>query len=203
MLLWLTSVTAFAQDKKETRVDAAKVTALLKTYSKTSQEVAEKTIAQYGQPNEATATMLIWHNNGPWKRTVLHSEEVAHHFPMPHKDVLEQVIDLDVDPERYAKLAEYDGSVVLKRTEGEISARCDKEPMNFLALNLAHDIIEGKKSVDEAREFYAKTAARAMKGDMDPYTQKLNFDPDKNAGYKDGPAVGDVVKGMVSGDEKK
>ncbi len=201
--LWFTSLTAFAQDKKETRVEEATVTALLKNYSNTSQEVAEKMIKQYGQPHEATASMLIWHNNGPWKRTVLYSEEVAHHFPMPHKDVLEQFVDLDVDPKHYTALAEYDGSVVLKRTEGEISARCDKEPMNILALNLAHDIIEGKKTVEEAREFYAKTAARAMKGDMDPYTQKLNFQPDNSAGFKDGPAVGDVMKGMVGGEEKK
>jgi len=30
-----------------------------------------------------------------------------------------------------------------------IAARCDKEEPNFLAINLAHEIITGKRSVDE------------------------------------------------------
>ncbi len=197
------SVPSFAQDKKHQHVDETTVKELLKNYSKTSQEVAEKMIKMYGQPNEATASMLVWHNNGPWKRTVLHSQEIAHHFPIPHKDVLEQFVDLDVDPEHYTALAEYDGSVMLARTEGEISARCDKEPMNILALNLAYDIIEGKKTVEEAREFYAKTAARAMKGDMDPYTQKLTFSPDDNAGFTDSPSPIEAIQGMMSGEEDK
>ncbi len=34
-----------------------------------SQEVANTIIAKYGPPDEATASMLVWHNKGPWKRT--------------------------------------------------------------------------------------------------------------------------------------
>lgn len=49
--------------------------------------------------------------------------------------------------------------------------------MNFLALNLADDIVKGKRSVEDARQFYAKTAMEAMKGQMSLYTQKLQFSP--------------------------
>jgi hypothetical protein len=55
-------------------------------------------------------------------------------------------------------LARYDGSVIVERTKGEISARCDKEEMNFLAINLGNDVVTGKKDVDAARKFYADTA---------------------------------------------
>jgi hypothetical protein len=192
-----TAQQAKEQNKTQQKADAAEVKELLKGYSNTSREVAEKMIAQYGQPDEATASMLVWHNNGPWKRTVVHAEEVKHGFPMPHNDVLEQTVDLDVDPKHYSPLAEYDGSVVVKRTEGEISARCDKEAMNFLALNLAHDIIQGKRSVEEARKHYAQVAARAMKGDMDEYTQGLRFKPENNTGFRDAPAAGEVIRGLA------
>ena len=119
-------------------------------------EVARTMITKYGQPQEATANVLIWRNNGPWKRTVLINEEIPHEFPIPHVDVLEQVIDYRVDPEKFDELAEYDGSVIVERTRGEISARCDKEEANFLALNLANDIVTGEKDVAEARAFYAE-----------------------------------------------
>lgn len=39
----------------------------------------------------------------------------------------------------------------VERTRGELAARCDKEEMNYLALNLANDIATGKVDVDEAR----------------------------------------------------
>ncbi len=150
-------------------------------------EIAQTMIAKYGEPKEVTSTHLVWFNTGPWKRTVLHREEVPHEFPMRHTDMLEQFIDYRVPPSKFAELAEYDGSVVAQRTVGEISARCDKEEMNFLAINLAHEIATGKKSVKEAREFYAKTAMAFKKGEKSSYTQGLQFtlstggtgDPDK------------------------
>lgn len=159
------------------------------SWPQTPREVAMKTIAKYGPPQEATPTRLIWHNNGPWKQTILYREEVPHHFPIKHTDLLEQFVDYQVPADKFSDLARYDGSVIVERTKGEISARCDKEEMNFLALNLAHDVATGTKSVDEARQFYAKTAMAFMKGDKHPYTQGLQFrvakgntaDPDKPA----------------------
>lgn len=142
----------------------------------TPQEVARKTMAKYGPPNEATPTMLVWHNNGPWKRTIIYRDEVRHDFPKPHTDLLEQFIDYQVPLGKFDDLARYDGSVIAERTKGEISARCDKEEMNFLALNLANDVATGRRTVDEARRFYAETAMAAMNGDMRPYTQRLQFD---------------------------
>lgn len=60
--------------------------------------------------------------------------------------------------------------------------------MNFLALNLAHDVATGKKTVKEARAYYAKSAMDFMQGKMDPYVQELKFttggdtkDPDLQA----------------------
>jgi hypothetical protein len=93
---------------------------------------------------------------------------------------MEQFINYRVPPEKFDELAKYDGSVIVERTKGEISARCDKEGANFLALNLANDragqkerrrgaeVLRREKSVDEARKFYAETAQAMMKGEKPP-----------------------------------
>src|ERR1700730_5479015 len=47
-------------------------------------------------------------------------------------------------------LAVFDGSVLVDRTKGEMSARCEGEAANFLALNLADDIVHGRKDVESA-----------------------------------------------------
>ena len=155
---------------------ASGVNAMISSWPATPQDVARTTMAKYGPPNEATPTMLVWHDNGPWKRTIVYRDEVQHDFPKPHTDLLQQFIDYQVPLGKYDDLARYDGSVVVERTNGELSARCDKEGMNFLAINLAHDVASGKRSVEDARRFYTETAMAAMKGDMRPYTQRLQFD---------------------------
>lgn len=152
-------------------------------------KVAGEMIQKYGQPDGVTASRLVWTDKQPWKEIIVYREEVPHHFPIKHTDVLEQVIDYQVPPDKFDELAQYDGSVIAERTKGTLAARCDKEPMNFLALNLAHDVATGKKTVDEARQFYAQTAMAFMKGDKHPYTQKLQFDVPRRAGDPDQPAM--------------
>ncbi|MBC8064308.1 MAG: hypothetical protein H7Y17_05725 [Chlorobia bacterium] len=125
-------------------------------------KVAMKMIDKYGQPNEATKHRLIWWDNGPWKYSILENVEIPHDFPMPHKDMLRQVINYKVMPDKVDDLSSYDGSVIFDRTPGELSARCDKEEANFLAINLAHDVVTGKRSVKDARKFYAMTIKASM-----------------------------------------
>lgn len=152
---------------------AAKQT--IAAWPQTSREVARKMMREYGEPDGVTDTMLIWHENGPWLRTIVHRDEVRHNFPMPHGDVLEQFIRYEVPVDKFDDLARYDGSVVAYRTNGELSARCDTEGANFLALNLARDIIDGERTVDEARAHYARTMHRVMEGEQPEYVQGLQF----------------------------
>ncbi len=142
--------------------DQAMVERIISGWKAKPQEVARTVISKYGLPQEATAMRLLWHNNGPWKSTELVNEEIPHNFPKPHPDMLKQTISYQVSPDKFDELAEYDGSVIVERTKGEIAARCDKEEANFLALNLANDIVTGKKSAKDARKFYAE-AVREMK----------------------------------------
>lgn len=161
---------------EETLVSGETADQILGTWPEEPTEIAEDMIDKYGQPDEILSSKLLWRNTGPWKRTELYRDGVPHNFPKEHTDYLEQTIDYRAPPETYDELAEFDGSVYPNRTSGELSAKCDKEAMNFLAINLANEIIVGKRSVEEARNDYALTAMKFMMGASPDYTQEFQFE---------------------------
>ena len=164
-----------SKGKMDTRANAKSIIA---SWPEASRMAAMDMIQKYGQPQEVTATMLLWRNNGPWKWTKVTKETIQHDFPMSHPDLLEQAINYRAPIDKYDDLARYDGSVIVERTKGEMSARCDKEGANFLAINLGHDVATGKKTSEEARTYYAAAIKRFMSTkEMDPYMQKLQFQP--------------------------
>ncbi len=131
----------------------------------------------YGPPNEATPTRLLWYGAGPWVRMEVTADHVAHDFPTPHVDYFTQYVAYRVPPARAADLAEFDGSVLVDRTAGLLGSRCDHEAMNTLTLNLAVEIVEGARTVAEARDVYAQTAAAYTMGRDAPYAERLQFAP--------------------------
>jgi hypothetical protein len=172
------------------QVDSAAVKDILSSWPEVSREAATTTINKYGLPNEASATRLIWHNNGPWRRTVIYSEEVPHEFPTPHHDVLEQYIPYCVPVEKVGDLAAFDGSVLIDRTKGEMSARCEGEEANVLALNHANEIVHGRKTVEQAREAYGEAMKERRAGQPPEVMQRLTFDvPAADTGVRDTPII--------------
>lgn len=150
----------------------------IESWPEVSKEAAQIVIEKYGEPDEATETELRWHQRGKWKRIVATREFNQHNFPAPHIDAVECVIDYHVPLGKVAALAEFDGSVAVERTTGEVSARCHDEEANFLALNLMHDIVTDKKTPQEAREYYAKEFADYRRKKATPYMHELRFAPD-------------------------
>lgn len=150
---------------------------ILSEWPEEASEAARLVIDQYGEPHEATDSELVWHGVGSWKRVVAQRAFWAHEFPAPHTDSVETFIDYKVPPEMFTPLASFDGSVMVERTTGEVSARCHDEQANNLALNLMHDVVTGAKTVDEARYHYAKEFLDARRKQPTPYMEKLHFQP--------------------------
>jgi hypothetical protein len=159
------------------RMDAAAMERMMTGWSTASREAMAFMTQKYGPPAEMTASMALWNRTGPWKRTIISAMAIPHAFPGLHDDVMEQVIDYRVPPSKFDELAMYDGSVVVERTKGEMSARCDKEGANFLALNLANEIATGRRSPESARRKYAEEIMAVKAGRPTPYTQRLLFQP--------------------------
>ncbi|HEX2027549.1 MAG TPA: hypothetical protein VHF25_06070 [Nitriliruptorales bacterium] len=173
-------------------VPMAQARAIVDDWPEAPKTVGVKLLEHYGAPHEATPTKLFWYRNGLWARTELSADEVVHNFPTPHTDFLTQYVDYPIDLERATDLVKFDGSVIVDRTAGQLGARCDHEPFNVLTLNLAVEIMEGRRTIEQARDLYAETAAAFVLGRDAPYAERLRFDvPVPDAPDPDEPVIAD------------
>lgn len=167
---------------------------IIDDWPKESREAAQLVLDRYGEPQETSESQLTWLEPGPWKRIVATKAFYKHNFPAPHIDSVESVLNYQVPVEKVSELASFDGSVIVERTAGELSARCHDEEANFLALNLAHDIVTGARNVGDARDYYAKEFVDFRRKKPTPYMKGLRFTP------ADGDS-GDPDKRLLSDEE--
>jgi uncharacterized protein with HEPN domain len=191
---WKTAAISLASDIKvqtfggaekitQTVEDMEMVQTIINDWNTMSKKSANLTIEQYGSPNEAIPSRLIWYNNGPWKRTIVYRDEIPHDFPQPHTDIIEQVINYSVPQEMYNELAKFDGSLIVEKTRGEVSSRCDMEAANFTAINVMHDICTGKLNAEKGRELLCEVMSAYMMDRPAPYAEKLQFDASNEEKY--------------------
>ncbi len=134
-----------------------------------SQRTAEVILEKYGPPDVAIADRLVWYDNGAWKITTVYRD------PREHLDVLEQTIGYTVPQEKMGAVASLDLALRLSRDNRALSAVSESEETNILALNLADEVIGGKKSPEAARAFYLKTVLQWNAGKSSPYMKELRF----------------------------
>ena len=177
-----------AEIKEEVKVEEISyksVSLLIEDWPDNSKLAANNMLTKYGLPSEATEVHLLWFNKEPFKKIKVNRTEIPHNFPIPHTDVIEQMVNYKVPASKVEDIWRFNGSILLDRTRGEMSARCEKEEMNILALNLADEIIMGKMSVPEARLEFARSAQAFVMGNTNQYTNKLNFIPVSEASDAD------------------
>ena len=188
------------EDGARYTVDRVEVERIIEEWPAAQKNIADQMLAKYGAPNEATPTKLFWYRNGPWKRTVLTSEVVVHNWPTIHSDFLTQVIDYRVPPDKFHLIAEFDGSILLDRTKGEVSARCDSESANVLGMNMVHEIVTGKRTVEEARTISTENTVAYNLGRSAPYAERLLFTvPDGGTADLDHSMIGGPVLHQAAG----
>jgi hypothetical protein len=189
-----------------TTMDRPLIETYLRTWPEHASKAARATIAVYGLPNEATPSMFIWIENGPWLKTVVYKDEIVHDFPRSHYDVVESSVYMAVPPSRVGDVVAFEGSATVHRTEGIVSVRSNNEAMNFLAMNLVYDIASGKKNVAAARKAYARAVIAIAKAEPPEDAAKLRFpvsddrtmDPDKAMLKNDYAEPGDKDDGSAT-----
>lgn len=162
----------------------------LSGWPEASRMAAEEITAKYGNPDINSPDELIWMNKGVWKKICIIKNETKHSFPIEHTDMMQTTISYKVPVDKMDDLGKFDGSVTFDRTQGTMSARCDIEGNNFLALNLANDIVTGKKTVEAARKAFGDIVKEKMNGGNPLYMQKLTFSTHKNAADPDKNTTG-------------
>jgi YHS domain-containing protein len=135
-----------------------------------AKEAATKTAEVYGAPKETGSTQLVWVDSGPWAKTIVHREGVA----------VEQVLRWQVDAAKAPALAKFE-HVTVRADDGEVSARHDREALNFVALNLANEIVTGKKTLEQANAAFLETEKEVKAGKSPAIAGSLQFEPTPKA----------------------
>lgn len=151
-------------------------------WSETPRLAARLMIERYGPPDLVGSSRMIWHGNGPWKRTIVRD------LPRPYaraadedEGVIEQAVAYHMTPEKAAAVSPFSPRLTFDSARMEMSSRSDREEVNFLRLNLANEVLLGLLTVPEASEVYAKTLELEAAGRSSPYMRGLAFGPGRPA----------------------
>ncbi len=134
---------------------------------------------KYGEPDRIDDDAAVWYDNGHWKKTVVYRTALYGEAGAARRCHLEQTIDYLVPRDKEAEIGRFDQRVVVDRVSGELSACSDSEGLNYLALNLADDIVSSRRTAAGARDFYDKVRELAAAGKSSAYTEHFLFTPGK------------------------
>jgi hypothetical protein len=141
-----------------------------------SRLAASALIEKYGPPDELHAARVVWLKRYPWKRVVV--RDVAPPYAgvqTTELGVVEETVDYALRPDQ-AKLLEAFGSTLSwDPKKGELTARSDSEPVNFLRVNLADEVANRRLTVEQARDAYARLMALEESGKTTGYMGALRF----------------------------
>jgi hypothetical protein len=150
------------------------VAAVLAGWPEYSRMAAEVVRGEYGPPDGVSPDRLVWGRVGVWKRVVVY-RSVGGTALDP--GVLEETVDYAAPSAKWPDLAGFDHGVVYDPLGRELSARSASEESNFLALNLADEIVRDQRTPEDAMRFFDQTVALGYSGKSSPYLQGLLFRP--------------------------
>lgn len=129
---------------------------------------ARAMIEKYGAPEIANADALSWVGNDPWDDTVVRrSADIG--------ESIQQSIHYPVTLPKLAAVRGIGGRIEYDSSSQQLSSTADVEGLNFLALNLADEVVSGKRTAEQARELYRRTRELTAAGKSSPYTSTLLF----------------------------
>lgn len=134
-------------------------------------------IEKYGAPDEVRSGRVVWYNRDPWKKIVVRD------MPAPYAGaqttelgvVEETVVYGPLRPDQLKLLEAFGSTLSWDEKTGELTARSDSEPVNFLRVNLADEVVSGRLTVEQARDAYARLMALEEAGKTTGYLTGLRF----------------------------
>lgn len=142
-----------------------------------SNESLNMMIDKYGPPDRIETGRVVWVDKGPWTRMAVWDDMQLRQFSMNMDDNIEDTLAYMVPDAKRDDVQNFGAKVKVSREGAELSSRSYSEERNFLALNLADEIVRGMKTPGEAKTFYVKTLQLAEAGKSSPYMKGLLFQP--------------------------
>src|SRR3569832_1827717 len=164
-LAWPFGSGAPAVEPSEMLTDAYRAQTVIAEWPERSRALAESLLQEYGIPEESTPSRLTWKARAPWSRVSVDRDALDAARP---SGVL-QAVAYEVPLRRWRALGWFDRGVDYDPVNRELIARTDGEATNYLALNLADEIVRGKRTAADARAFYDEAVALAASGKSSPY----------------------------------
>lgn len=147
---------------------------VMNRWASPSADVGRRLLDEYGTPDDVTPNQLTWNRRGPWKRTVVWNRKPIYRSPTDMA-VMKQTIDYPLSRAEAGGLLVFSDSLEIDLLHGELSSRADREEINFLALNLADEIVRGEKNIAEAQIEFVRQLQLAASGKITPYMTGLLF----------------------------
>jgi hypothetical protein len=149
--------------------------ASIRFWPQRSRLVALAMMQKYGEPDGYGINALMWHDVGKWKRMIVYRDGLLDERGLPTKDILQQTILYKVRNGKLGDLSRFDQRIEVDKYNGELSSRSENEALNFLTLNLAEEIVTGKRGVGEARAYARKTVEFSKSGKSSVYMEGFLF----------------------------
>jgi hypothetical protein len=163
---------------------------IIRDWPERARLIAQVMFDEYGQPNRMSSEALVWFNNGPWQKTIVYRKALPNPPGLQGEIYLEQSVGYEVPDDKIGALKRFDRRVSVDKTKGVLSCRSASERLNFLALNLADDIVNYRRSVKDARDFYRRALRLSMAGKTIMYLDTLLFQVHNGAS----PDLGEAKK---------
>jgi hypothetical protein len=160
-----------------TRTGNSAAEAMIRAWPAGARATARAMIAEYGQPDRSTGRELRWTGNGPWAKTIVHRRAWSRFNKERTGDYLEQTVAYRVPETRVDELRRFDDRLEINGRSGQMSAWSSSEALNVLLLNLAHEIVSGRRNARSARSFVEKAVEFSKAGKSSVYMERLLFPP--------------------------
>jgi hypothetical protein len=142
-----------------------------------SEVTALKLMDEYGPPDQVGSDRLVWHKAGPWDRIAVWDEEDYDYSGTVGPDNLEQTLSFAAPQAKLQDLSAFSDKLAISEDGKELSVRGNSEALDFLTINLAHEIVQGTRDPAQARLFYGRISKLSQAGKSSPYLQGLMFTP--------------------------
>lgn len=150
---------------------------VVSAWPETTKKAARALIDKYGQPDEVSDTGLAWNDKDRWARVAVFRDARRNAVGLKHEDFVENTVRYRVPKNMIVNLASFDKTLYIDPDRGTLSARGSSEENNTLTLNLADEIVKGKRDVASAKSFFKTLMTESMTGKSSQYGDKLMFSP--------------------------
>ena len=112
-------------------------------------EYARELIAEFGNPDEFTPTMLRWFNIAQFEEVFIKDESFLHEFPEPHQDFVYSVKAMPIPMHLVGAFAHITGSIIVDGLKQQVTARCGKLIKNAVTLGFVFDAVGGVTEISQ------------------------------------------------------